>query len=133
VGNGEDDWAVLRLESKVDRAPLLLGTAFDVALDDTVVIIQHPAGGFKQFALEPLAVRHVAADRIQYVADTQQGSSGSPVFNARMEVIALHHAEAEATVVVEGEPMVVWRNQGINISRVMSQLSGNGISFTPHA
>jgi len=130
VSDKDDDWAVLRLEKSVDRPPLGLGTQFDVAVDDTVVIIQHPGGGFKQFALEPLAVRHVADDRIQYVADTQQGSSGSPVFNARMEVVALHHAEAEATVVVEGTPTTVWRNQGINIGRVMSQLKKHEIEFT---
>jgi S1-C subfamily serine protease len=132
VSDEADDWAVLQLEKKVDRTPLRLGTDFDVAVDDTVVIIQHPGGGFKQFALEPLAVRHFADDRIQYVADTQQGSSGSPVFNARMEVIALHHAEAEATVAVEGTPTTVWRNQGINISRVTAELSKMGISFTAH-
>ena len=54
------------------------------------------------------------------------------MFNARMEVVALHHAEAEATVVVEGNPTVVWRNQGINIARVTSQLTKKGIAFVPH-
>lgn len=132
VGDAANDWAVLKLEAPVEREPLRLGTQFDVAIDDTVVIVQHPGGGFKQFALEPLAIRLVEADRIQYLADTQQGSSGSPVFNARMEVIALHHAEAEATVVVEGVPTVVWRNQGINISRVTRELTDRDIGFTAH-
>jgi S1-C subfamily serine protease len=132
VGDAAHDWAVLKLEKAVERQALRLGTQFDVAIDDTVVIVQHPGGGFKQFALEPLAIRLVEADRIQYIADTQQGSSGSPVFNARMEVIALHHAEAEATIVVEGTPTVVWRNQGIHISRVTSELAGRDIAFTAH-
>jgi S1-C subfamily serine protease len=132
IGDGLHDWAVLKLEAPVERDPLRLGTPFDVAIDDTVVIVQHPAGGFKQFALEPLAIRLVDGDRIQYVADTQQGSSGSPVFNTRMEVIALHHAEAQATVNVEGVPTVVWRNQGIQISRVIQELTNRGIGFTAH-
>ena len=130
VGDAAHDWAVLKLETPVEREPLPLGTQFEVAVDDTVVIVQHPGGGFKQFALEPLAIRLVEADRIQYLADTQQGSSGSPVFNTRMEVIALHHAEAEATVVVEGAPTVVWRNQGINIARVTKALTDRDVGFT---
>jgi hypothetical protein len=132
VGDGVDDWAVLKLESPVDRPVLRLGTPFDIAIDDTVVIVQHPGGGFKQFALEPLAIRLVEAARIQYVADTQQGSSGSPVFNTRMDVIALHHAEAEATAMVEGVPTVVWRNQGIHVARVTKALTDRGIAYTSH-
>jgi Trypsin-like peptidase domain/Effector-associated domain 1 len=129
VSNAQDDWAVIRLESAVDRPPLKLGTPYDIGTDDAVVIIQHPKGAYKQFALEPLAVRHVDDQRIQYVADTQQGSSGSPVFNSRMQVIALHHAEAEVTVEVEGKPQVVWRNQGIHYKQVISGLDSQGVAF----
>src|SRR5262249_19615343 len=100
VSDADHDWAVIRLESAVERPPLKLGTPYDIGRDDTVVIIQHPKGAYKQFALEPLAIRHVDDQRIQYVADTQQGSSGSPVFNSQMHVIALHHAEKETTVEV---------------------------------
>ena len=65
VGDATDDWAVLALDGPVDRAPLPLGSRFPVGVDDLVVIIQHPQGAFKQFALEPLAVRHVDDARIQ--------------------------------------------------------------------
>jgi S1-C subfamily serine protease len=133
VGDAKHDWAVVRLDTPVDRAPLALGTPFDVGIDDTVVIIQHPTGAFKQFALEPLAIRHVDADRVQYVADTQQGSSGSPVFNVRMQVIALHHAEAELTVDVQGKPETVWRNEGIRIERVMKGLKRAKIAYSTNA
>ena len=132
-GDAEHDWAILKLDAPVNRPALRLGSQFDLALDDTLVIVQHPAGGFKQFALEPLAVRLVDENRVQYVADTQQGSSGSPVFNSRMDVVALHHAEAEATVDVDGVPTVVWRNQGIRISRVMVALDELGIPYSGHA
>jgi V8-like Glu-specific endopeptidase len=122
VGNANHDWAVIQLESAVDRPVLKLGTPYDVGLDDAVVIIQHPLGAFKQFSLEPLAIRASDDDRIQYVADTQQGSSGSPVFNVQMHVVGLHHAEAEADVDVDGRKAVVWRNQGIAMTRVMREL-----------
>jgi S1-C subfamily serine protease len=128
VGDAADDWAVLALDAPVDRPPLPLGSPFPVNVDDLVVIIQHPQGAFKQFALEPLAVRHVDDRHVQYVADTQQGSSGSPVFNERMHVVALHHAEAETADLVTGEP--VWRNQGISIERIMKALREREIPFT---
>jgi S1-C subfamily serine protease len=129
VSSEADDWAVLTLETPVDRPPLKLGTPFDIGTGDLVVIIQHPQGAFKQFALEPLAVRHVDDARIQYVADTQHGSSGSPVFNSRMHVIALHQAEAEVPVTVDGREETVWRNQGIHIARIMRGLRAHGIDF----
>jgi S1-C subfamily serine protease len=129
ISDADHDWAVIRLEAPVKRPPLKLGTPYDIGPDDTVVIIQHPQGAYKQFALEPLAVRYVDDQRIQYVADTQQGSSGSPVFNSRMQIIALHQAEADMTVEVEGEPQVIWRNQGIHYSKLMSGLKKNGIAF----
>ena len=132
VSDEADDWAVLTLEAPVDRSPLRLGTPFDIATNDLVVIIQHPLGAFKQFALEPLAVRHVDEARIQYVADTQHGSSGSPVFNSKMHVIALHQAEAEVQVTVDGRAETVWRNQGIHIARIMRGLRALGLSFSGH-
>lgn len=129
VGDPEDDWAVIELVKPVDRAALKLGTPYDVGLDDSVVIIQHPAGAFKKFALEPLGIHAVEADRIRYLADTQQGSSGAPVFNVQMHVIALHHAESEETVTVNGKEQIVWSNQGIAIQRVMDELTRDGIAF----
>ena len=129
-GAADDDWAVIPLEAPVQRSALKLGTPFDIGIDDTVVIIQHPKGAYKQFSLEPLAIRFADDSRIQYVADTQQGSSGSPVFNDRMHVVALHHVEAELTVKVDGKAETVWRNQGVHIGKVMQALKKRGIDFS---
>lgn len=123
----DGDWAVLTLDAPVDRAPLKLGTPFDVGVDDLVVIIQHPHGAFKQFALEPLAIRYVDDVKVQYVADTQQGSSGSPVFNEKMHVIALHQAEAPAAM--DGGAENLWHNQGIRIEPIIKWLTSRGIAF----
>lgn len=123
----DGDWAVLALESPVDRAPLKLGTPFDVGLDDLVVIIQHPHGAFKQFALEPLAIRHIDDVTVQYVADTQQGSSGAPVFNEKMHVIALHQAEAPAAV--DDGVGNLWHNQGRRIEPIMKWLASRNVMF----
>ena len=44
---------------------------------------------------------HYIDDRVvQYLADTQAGSSGSPVFNADGQLIGLHHAGGRPQEVV---------------------------------
>jgi Trypsin-like peptidase domain/Effector-associated domain 1 len=129
VADPADDWAVIRLTRSSGRPPLPLGTPYDIGVDDLVVIIQHPLGTFKQFALEPLAIRYADAARLQYVADTQDGSSGSPVFNEHMHIIALHHAESAIDVTVDGRSQTLWRNEGIRIDRVMHGLLEHEIIF----
>jgi V8-like Glu-specific endopeptidase len=37
-------------------------------------------------------VTSVDNGKVQYMTDTQEGSSGSPVFNSNWEVVALHHS-----------------------------------------
>jgi S1-C subfamily serine protease len=133
AANRADDWAVLRLTAAPGRPPLALGTPFDIGVNDLVVIIQHPLGTFKQFALEPLAIREVTATQLRYIADTQDGSSGSPVFNEHMHVVALHCAESSCELTVDGQPQTVWRNEGIRIDRVMSGLRAREIQFATNS
>lgn len=128
-GEPAEDWAVFQLMTPVEREPIRLGTPYDIGINDMVVIIQHPLGAFKQFALEPLAIRHVDGNSIQYVADTQDGSSGSPVFNEQMHVIAIHRAETALEIVVDGQRQTVWRNQGIQIVNVIRGLQCRGIAY----
>ncbi|MEZ4303031.1 MAG: serine protease, partial [Polyangiaceae bacterium] len=57
-----------------------------------VVIVQHPNGGYKKIALRNnQTVEHVDPRFIRYFADTHRGSSGSPVFNLKGQLVALHH------------------------------------------
>jgi V8-like Glu-specific endopeptidase len=128
-GNEAHDWAVIQLATTVDRPPIPLGSPFDVNVNDALIIIQHPLGAAKQFALDGMAVRFVDDNVVQYVADTQKGSSGSPVFSAAMHVVALHHAETEAQVTVNGAKETVFRNQGIRMKQVMQGLTDNAIPF----
>ena len=119
----------MRLAHPIERPTLALGTPWAVATNDTVIIIQHPLGAFKKFALDALSIQHVDDDVIQYLADTQDGSSGSPVFNTQMQPIALHHAEASVEIEVAGRKETTWRNEGIRIDRVMDDLTAAGIPF----
>jgi endonuclease G len=57
-----------------------------------VNILQHPDGDPLKVVLTQNYVVHRTDTRLQYVADTMEGSSGSPVFNHKWEVVGLHHS-----------------------------------------
>jgi len=60
-------------------------------------ILQHPDGNFKQAGLQDNYLTSVDENNglIRYTTDTNEGSSGSPVFNDNWDLIALHHAKGE--------------------------------------
>jgi hypothetical protein len=93
------------------------------AKHDVVFVFQHPEGEPLKWA-QPDIVLGVNSNqnRVRYSVNTDNGSSGSPVFDAAFQLIALHHA---------GDPNFepLHRpeyNQGIPISRIVSQLSQRG-------
>jgi endonuclease G, mitochondrial len=79
-------------------------------IGEFVTIVQHPRGEKKQVALRENRIVDIPDRFLHYTADTEPGSSGSPVFNDQWEVVALHHA----SVPVDGG----FANEGIRISRV---------------
>ena len=69
---------------------------------DVINIIQHPRGQEKKTVVHNSHFLHLedATDAdlyCWYTGDTQKGSSGSPVFNNRWEVVALHHKAVPKT------------------------------------
>lgn len=70
----------------------LVATSGKLILGDLANIIQHPGGEAQQVALRDSKVVTPLDDFIRYEADTQPGSSGSPVFNDLWQVAALHHS-----------------------------------------
>lgn len=90
-----------------------------VAKNDFVNIIQHPAGQPKKIALYHNIVTNVDDRKVQYLTDTLQGSSGSPVFNSDWEVVALHHAGGDSQANEPVNETSAFRNEGINILRVI--------------
>ena len=107
---------------------------------DFVTIIQHPDGVPMQIALRENEVIRAAEDEsvIWYKADTAHGSSGSPVFNDSLQVVALHSSgrikrEGGRYVLAAGgtvenldglsESDVLWEaNVGFRISRISHDL-----------
>jgi len=87
-------------------------------IGDPVSIIQHPLGGPKQIALTSNEIINTHGHLIHYVTDTLPGSSGSPVFNADWEVIAVHHAGG--MVVENAAAQKIYVNEGILTSALMA-------------
>ena len=121
-----DDWAVVRTAAAIDgRWPAIpLADAVAPEVGAAAYIIQHPIGERKRVGF----VRNTIVafdDRVaHYLTDTQEGSSGAPVFDGAGRLIALHHAGGRPQVVV-GKPPVK-KNEGIRISRILAGLAAKG-------
>lgn len=70
----------------------LVSTLGDLTVLEWANIIQHPGGEPQQVALRDNKVVKSLDHFIHYEADTQPGSSGSPVFNDQWQLVALHHS-----------------------------------------
>ena len=120
VGDRTHDWAAVRVLTPMPAdAPVVdLVGAQPVRTDDRVYIIQHPGGSPKKIGMIHNVVRHVDDTVVQYLTDTESGSSGSPVFNEKWQLVALHHQWVET---VTGGVREI-RNQGRRIERVVEGL-----------
>lgn len=64
-----------------------------ILIGQPVNIIQHPAGGPKQYVTRNNPLLDVLDDGfLHYATDTAEGSSGSPGFSRNWEVVTLHHS-----------------------------------------
>jgi len=100
-----------------------LSTGSSVGRDDRVNIIQHPGGRPKQISFRNNFVEYVDGRVLQYVTHTERGSSGSPVFNDRWELVALHHSGGSIR-----EPSTqrqYYRNEGIIVKAIRDSLPQN--------
>jgi len=119
------DFAVLRLSRKVDRIPLKLNPEkIEITSDSYIAvnIIQHPYGGPKKVALRNNLIYDSVFPKLRYFTDTDHGSSGSPVFNDRWEVVALHRASTFVdNVRFQGRP-AGWVNEGTHVLAILEYL-----------
>jgi hypothetical protein len=119
-GAADHDWAVVRtVDAMPADAPIIeLTGAEPVGVDDRLYIIQHPSGAPKKIGMIHNVVRSVDDDVVQYLTDTEGGSSGSPVFNEQWGLVALHHQKVQTTT----NGVTEIRNQGQRIERVLAGL-----------
>ena len=95
-------------------------------------IVQHPRGRFKEVVLRENRLVNRFDDALHYIADTEPGSSGSPVYNSEWQLIALHHwggpwIDHDAN----GTPASYDINEGIRISSIVRKLRHRMRSLAP--
>ena len=106
-----------------------------ILVAESVNIVQHPSGRPKQIALRENTVTRMLTDFIHYQADTEPGSSGSPVFNDQWDLVALHHSgvprrDSQGNILARdgsiwkpamGDNQIDWiANEGVRISRILN-------------
>jgi hypothetical protein len=134
---GELDYALLRAAGGPGRQPVgeraepgapprgwlkIPEEAHAFLADAPLFIVQHPAAGPLQVALDTQAIIKVNANgtRVQYRTNTLPGSSGSPCFDLEWRLVALHHS---------GDPDAAARagfNQGIPMAAIVALLKSRG-------
>ncbi len=80
-GTPGERWGTIRLENEQELED-----------GDDVFIIGHPNGGPKCIALAENTVIELHPPRFRYTADTELGSSGSPILDRHARLIGIHRA-----------------------------------------
>jgi len=107
-----DSWGHIPL---VDKA---------MAVEQRINIIQHPRTRYKEVCLHDNEITEIFTNAIHYTTDTENGSSGSPVFDNEWELLAIHHAAGHKHA---GK----WiDNEGMRIDRIIDDLQ-NSLRGTP--
>ena len=91
-----------------------------------VNIVQHPRGWTKMIALRNNNLVYRTDRTLLYETDTEEGSSGSPVFNDDWELVALHHW-AQPYLEQQDDrgqkiPVTINVNEGVRISAIYKDL-----------
>jgi endonuclease G len=103
----------------------LSGAGDKHALGEVANVVQHPAGRYKEVVLRENRLVARLDTVLHYVADTEPGSSGSPVFNNEWRVIALHHwgGPWRQTTDAAGRRLPTEVNEGIRTSAIVKDLA----------
>ena len=108
----ESDYALIRLDEAIGDLPVggdtvdpqapprgWVDTAGEVPVvikGNQVFMLQHPKGEPLQLTVGTIVEFNHAGTRVRYDANSKDGSSGSPVFDADLKLVALHHARDPA-------------------------------------
>jgi hypothetical protein len=140
----ELDYCLIRLADKIGEARL--GGSSDGAVPqrgwmapkprqsvggagEQLFILQHPRGAVLKLAIgDHLGINSIG-NRFRYDMNTQKGSSGSPVFNAQLELIGMHNSgwADGSQLAADGRKA----NQGIPISNIAALIIQTGVALAP--
>jgi endonuclease G len=120
LADQERDFALVAIRAAAaELAPFgfnrLIEAEGKAIIGEFVTIVQHPRGEKKQIALRENKIVDLPTAFLHYSADTEPGSSGSPVFNDQWEIVGLHHASVPTPGADDPRDFV---NEGIRISRI---------------
>jgi endonuclease G len=102
----------------------LSGSAAKHSVGEPVNIVQHPDGDYKQVVVRENRILHRGDTVLHYLADTEPGASGSPVFNDEWQVVALHHwGGPHREIAANGRPLRTDVNEGIRVSAIVDELA----------
>ncbi|MEO1054720.1 MAG: serine protease [Bacteroidota bacterium] len=118
------DYAIVRLKPKSGKRAgkkwgyFNLSHETQLTNDQRLNIIQHPAGRHQQIVFRDNQLKAIESNLIQYLTDTDYGSSGSPVLDDDFNVIAIHSRRVE-----DPKAKGSWyRNQGYRISKIYKKV-----------
>ena len=135
--------------SIVDRGFIpLIAESGKALVGEPVNVIQHPSGNPQQIAIRNNNITDLVDDFLHYAADTERGSSGSPVCNMQWELAALHHSgipkrnSLGQILMTDGQVFdgrlenkegVAWQaNEGVRISSIVKDVRSK-LSANPNA
>ncbi len=122
-----------------------------IVAGEPINIVQHPLGELKQVVVRENRLIDSLDGRdlfYHYEADTEPGSSGSPVFNDQWEVVALHHSgiprtnakgqllDVDGNVWEDGDDpaRLAWvANEGVRISKLVEFIAGASLPESAQA
>jgi hypothetical protein len=130
---GELDYALIKLSRPVGNDPvddkgrlrgtLAVSASAPIPAEQRILFIaQHPESGPLSSSWGLSRGAAWGGLRMRYTAETLPGSSGSPVFDGDLSLVALHHAGEPGSTLQPGE-----YNQGIPISLIVSDLAEKGV------
>jgi len=119
--NEELDYSVVMLSEPISNDRPFIDISFPGAgsLDSRVNIIQHPEAGFKKIAIRENGLKFKDEKILQYWTDTEHGSSGSPLFDDKWNIIGLHYKQDNAT---SGDESKIYYNEGHVIEAIYNDL-----------
>jgi len=129
------DVTVARLDATVAGVePFPIAPAeplFDAARPRKFFVIGHPGGRGLSLSLEDTLQVGYNEGRLHYRTPTEQGSSGSPVFDESWQLVAIHHAGSDSVQRLDGQPGTYRANEGIWIQSIIAAASRSLNAPTP--
>lgn len=108
---------------------------YEFPADSALMIVQHPCNDPISYDSSPNAVLRVNPNgtRVHYRTNTMPGSSGSPVLNPELELVALHHAGEPGSPdhwkPCHQQATLATYNEGIPIAAIRRQLKARNMSW----